>query len=91
MLQQQLERAIELHKKMKLRQNKYSPSTPNKRRAYEIRNSSYLEFSFMNKFYKVIQETNCEFDRIYYSMTIFENGVVAKKGISFLEKVMNAA
>ncbi len=90
MLKQELEKVIELDRKMKPMRNRKSPYDVKTRRAFESENSCFIEFYFRSKHYKVIQETNCEFEHIYYSVTIFENGVAARKGIRFLEDVLKA-
>lgn len=91
MLKQKLERAIEIDKRMKNINRCKTPYGSETKRKFESENSSFVEFNFRERFYRVIQDVDCSYSRPYYSMTIFENGVASRKGIKFLETVLGQA
>lgn len=91
MLKDKLERVIEIDQRMKYVNRSKTPYDPEAKRKFETENSSLVEFNFRENFYRVIQDVDCSFSRPYYSMTIYENGVASRKGVRFLETVMNQA
>lgn len=90
-MKEELKRTIEIDDRATRLRGRNSPFKISERRKCENENSSFIEFDFQKKHYKVIQETDCSFQKIFYSMTIFEDGKVSRKGIRFLKTVLQAA
>ena len=84
-----LQAIINLHDKMKGSYFYHSPSSASSRRSYEKYNSLTTEFEFDGQQIRVEQGTRCSCKNVYYSMSIYINGVCGKD-IRFIKKLLKS-
>ena len=85
-IKKEIEKAIELHEKMKNSFFWSSPAGAASRRSYEKYNSNSCSFEYNNNTITVEQNTSCSCKNIYYTAVIKVNGI--RKDIRALKKVL---
>lgn len=84
----QLNAIIKLHEKMKGSYFYNSPMNASSRRSYEQHNSLETTITHNNQEVRVEQNTQCSCKNVYYKMSIYINGNITTKNISFVKKLL---